>query len=139
MRKEERQRAYRINCRPAYSAGWQGINFELKCNVMGRVGSGRSRVRVRGNQEAVRGRNGTQGCAFPSMTQNRVMCAQGGGRGVEPLCQGDSDYTRISHPPAFMAHCQRHQTTLLCQLRKQSHLLRLAYVSLLSPTVVLSC
>ena len=138
MRKEERQRAYRINCRPAYSAGWQGINFELKCNVMGRVGTGWSRVRVRGNQEAVRGRIGTQGRAFPSMTQNRVMFAQGSWRGGGTVVSGGL-CSRISHPPAFMAHCQRHQTTLLCQLRKQSHLLSLAYVSLLSPTVVLSC
>ena len=88
MRKEERQRAYRINCRPAYSAGWQGINFELKCNVMGRVGTARNRVRVRGNQEAVRGKIGTQGRAFPSMTQNRVMCAQGSGRGWNRCVRG---------------------------------------------------
>ena len=120
MRKEERQRAYRINCRPAYSAGWQGINFELKCNVMGRVGTGRGRVRVRGNQEAVRGRIGTQGRAFPSMTQNRVMCAQGSGRGVEPLCQGDSASESHIRPiswltargtkPPFCVNCVNNHT-----------------------------
>ena len=42
MRKEGKHRAYRINCRPLYSAAWQGINFELKCNAMGWVGTGRN-------------------------------------------------------------------------------------------------
>ena len=54
MRKEGKQRAYRINCRPLYSAAWQGINFELKCNAMGWVGlepggTGLSFLTVRGN------------------------------------------------------------------------------------------
>ena len=54
MRKEGKQRAYRINCRPLYSAAWQGINFELKCNAMGWDGWNRAErasvfLTVRGN------------------------------------------------------------------------------------------
>lgn len=128
MRKEGKQRAYRINCRPLYSAAWQGINFELKCNAMGWVGTGRngpqffdSQGEPFGQREELWAENrARRSPAFPWMTQNWGIgrlrqvggCNNGRVRHQKPL----------SHPPGFMVHCQGQRTTRLCQLRKQSHL-----------------